>query len=142
MLAVLAFLPRVNNKILFCFLAVIATYIPDIDSEFSKAGRYTFSRIIQFFSKHRGVLHSFSLCFLISLILALFIPKMALPFFIGYSLHLFADSFTFQGITPFWPYKKESSGFIRTGSSAETTIFIFFILLDLWMFIFFARSLI
>lgn len=53
----------------------------------------------------------------ITLFFALFFPVISLPFFLGYSLHLFADSFTIQGIKPFYPIKKVSSWKIKTGGN-------------------------
>ena len=52
---------------------------------------------------------------LASIILATFFPILSLGFFIGYSVHLIADSFTRAGIQPFWPLKVRRSGFITNG---------------------------
>ncbi len=64
-------------------------------------------------------------------LLTLFLPIIALPFFLGYGLHLFADSFTVRGIKPFYPYKKKSSWRIRTGGKSEVIVFVFFLIGDL-----------
>ena len=115
-LAILLFVPNVSDfsdKFVFVVVALTATYLPDIDSAFSTIGRKEGARIVQFFVKHRGMLHSFTFCIAISILFTLFIPVLALPFFLGYGLHLFSDSFTLEGIKPFWPYKKSSSWKIR-----------------------------
>lgn len=135
-LVILLFLSQVNNKIIFFIVALIATIIPDIDTGFSTVGRMKGSRIVQFFTKHRGLFHSFTFCILISVIFSAFIPILALPFFLGYSIHLLTDSFTFEGIKPFWPFKKSSSWRIRTGSLTETTLFVMFLILDVLVLIF------
>ena len=103
-------------------------------------GRFEGSKIVQFLVKHRGIFHSFTFCILISVILAGFFPVVALGFFLGYSLHLLADSFTAAGIRPFWPSKISSSWKIKTGGLTETSLFAFFLLADLIIFIFMVKS--
>ncbi|MEM4230460.1 MAG: metal-dependent hydrolase [Candidatus Pacearchaeota archaeon] len=120
---ILIFVPYVNNKILFSIFAFFAALLPDIDSEYSAVGRHWFLRPLQFFIKHRGILHSLSFCILISILLSLFLPVLAFPVFLGYSTHLLFDSITLEGIQPFWPLKKRSDGFIKTNSHTEEAIF-------------------
>jgi len=133
--ALLLFLPHINNKIIFIFVALIATMLPDIDTGFSTIGKMQGFRFLQFFVRHRGFIHSFTFCIIVSIILAIFWPVASLGFFLGYGLHLFIDSFTKDGIQPFWPYKKTSSWHFKTGSLVETTLFVFFILLDIFLLI-------
>lgn len=128
---VLLFLPIVNHDFVFIVSALIATFIPDIDSRYSKIGRRKIARILQFFTKHRGVIHSFSFLFLITLIIAIFFPVLAVGFFLGYGLHLFIDSFTIQGIKPFWPLRKDSMGNLRTGGRIEKIVLWVFVIADL-----------
>jgi len=139
-LFILLFLPHVTSYYIFLPVALIATLLPDLDTGFSTIGKMKGSRIIQFFVRHRGLFHSFTLCIIISVIFAAFIPLLALPFFLGYSLHLLADSYTFEGIKPFWPLKKSSSWLLRTGSFAETSLFIFFLIADLFVFVLVIKS--
>lgn len=130
--AILLFFPFVNNKAVFVILVLIATVIPDLDTRFSKFGRKNpLTFILGFFTKHRGALHSVTLCFIIALILAFFIPILAFGFFLGYSVHLICDCFTKKGIQPFWPYKGISEGFLLTGGKIEKGIFTGFIIVDL-----------
>ena len=133
-LAILLFVSHVNYKFAFIIVALAATALPDIDSAFSTLGRAKPLRIMQFFIKHRSLIHSFTLAILLSLILAFIIPAIAFPFFLGYSLHLFLDAFTKEGIKPFWPWKKESSGFVRTGGRIEKGIFLVFAVADVLLF--------
>ena len=128
---IILFVQYVNNKLLFIFIALIATMLPDIDTSFSTIGKFKGFRFFQFFVRHRGFIHSFTFCILISLLLAVFWPVISLAFFIGYGSHLFMDSFTVEGIQPFWPYKKKSSWRLRTGSLIETSLFLIFVFIDL-----------
>lgn len=136
MLFVLLFLPHISNKFIFIATALVATLIPDIDTGFSTVGRMKSTRIIQFFVRHRGLFHSYTFCIIVSVLLALFFPVFALAFFLGYALHLFVDSFSVDGIKPFWPLKKVSHWRLRTGSYTETFLFIIFLLADIFLFIF------
>lgn len=133
--AILIFISSVEHKLIFVLVMLIATFIPDIDSKFSTFGKKKTFRLLQFFIKHRGIMHSFTFLMLISFFLVLFFPIIALPFFLGYGLHLFADSFTIRGIKPFYPYKKISSWKIKTSKKSEVIVFVFFVLVDVGLFV-------
>jgi len=137
---ILLFISSIENKIIFVLIALISTFIADIDSKYSTLGKKKTFRILQFFTKHRGIIHSFTFVFLVTLVFVLFFPIIALPFFLGYCVHLFLDSFTIHGITPFYPLKMKYKGKITTGGKAETTIFVIFIILDVLLFFFKAYS--
>ncbi len=132
---VLLLMPYVAYPVWFLAIALVATYLPDIDTKSSKLGHYWFFRPLQWFSRHRGMAHSFSFLIFLSLLFALFIPLLALPFFVGYGCHLLADSFTVEGIKPFYPSKKMSCGNVVTGSILETNIFVFFLIADIIIFV-------
>jgi inner membrane protein len=132
---ILLFISNIEYKTLFVVVTLIATFIPDIDSRFSTIGQKKIARMFQFFTRHRGVTHSFTFLLILSLFFVLFFPIIALPFFLGYGLHLLADSFTVEGIIPFYPYKERSSGKIRTGGKSEITVLVFFILIDIGLLI-------
>jgi inner membrane protein len=127
----LLFLPIVTHKIVFLGVILVAALLPDIDSPTSYFGHYKIWRPVQFIVEHRGIFHSLTLCIFVSLVFALVLPVLALPFFLGYSSHLFADSFTKEGITPFWPWKRMSQGILTTGTQVEFGIFITFLAIDL-----------
>ncbi len=129
--AIALFVSLVNAPLLFIFVALIATLLPDIDTGFSTLGKHRGFRFLQFFVRHRGIIHSFTFCIIISIVLAVFWPVASFGFFLGYGLHLFMDSFTAEGIIPFWPYKKKSSWHFRTGSLVETILFLIFVLFDI-----------
>jgi len=132
---VLVILPQLSNndKIIFIVVALISTYLPDIDSSHSKLGRKIVFRPVQFFFKHRGFFHSFLFLFSLTFILWIFFPKLALGFFVGYASHLLADSLTQEGIYPFHPFNWRLKGFIRTGGKIEFFIFLGFIVLNLFL---------
>lgn len=119
----LALFPFVAHRFSFLPLIVVATMLPDIDMAHSYLGKWRVFRPLQWFVKHRGLLHSLAFCLGITAVLAFFMPVIALPFFLGYALHLFADSMTIEGIRPLWPARWEARGFIRTGSTVEAVIF-------------------
>jgi len=116
LLAIIIF-PYLHEKIIFLFILFIATLLPDLD--------------LHFF--HRKFLHSFTFCLLLTFFLTLASWNIALPFLIGYSLHLLADSFTPQGIKPFWPLQWKIKGKLKTGSFKETVLF-YIILLCILIF--------
>jgi len=132
---VLVLLSKVEHKFWFVTIALIATFIPDVDSRYSTLGRKKINRVLQFFTKHRGIIHSFTFLILITFGLLCFVPVLALGFFLGYSSHLLADSFTKEGIIPFYPWKKKSCGIVKTGGKLETGILVGFLIVDLTLII-------
>lgn len=130
---ILVLINNVNNKIVFAVVALIATFIPDVDSRYSSIGRKRINRVLQFFTRHRGITHSLVFLILVTFGILLFSNVIALGFFLGYGLHLFSDSFTKDGIKPFYPFfpKLKSSGGISTGGRIEIIIFVLFVVLDL-----------
>ena len=120
----------VNKPLIFIPVVLISSFFPDIDSRFSYIGKKALFRPVQWTVSHRGIIHSYTLCIALSLLIAFFYPILALPFFLGYIFHLFADSFTIQGIKPFWPLKAVSKGTITTGGKIEKAIFYTFALID------------
>jgi len=130
---VLLFLAGMPNKIVFATIALISSILPDIDSAYSTIGKYKVLRIFQFFVKHRGAIHSLTFCVALALIFSFFMPPLAFPFFLGYSMHLLADSLTLEGIMPFWPSKTTINGRVTTGSYTESVIFFVFILLSVFV---------
>ncbi len=112
-------------------VALLATFIPDIDSRFSTIGQKKIARLLQIFTKHRGMIHSFTFLLTITLVLVLFFPVVALGFFLGYASHLFADSFSVDGIMPFYPSKKKVVELLELGGD-QKLLFLLFLLLRIW----------
>ena len=136
-LFILLIIGNVNNKIIFLSVALISTLIPDIDTRFSVLGKRRVFRILQFFVRHRKMFHSLIFCLIITSILVLFVHVLALGFFLGYGLHLFADSFTIEGIIPFYPFGKRSSWRIRTGAKTETILFLSVFAIDFLLLVYY-----
>ncbi len=141
LLFMLIFLKHVVNVIIFIPVFLIATLLPNLDQIGSKrrAGGNAFiitsSKII---SKSNGLLHSFTFCLIVTLIFIWYLPVLAFPFFLGYALNLLADTWTVEGIKPFWPLKTVSKGRVQIGGKIEDTIFFIFVMLDLaFLFIYF-----
>jgi inner membrane protein len=122
----------VQNPSFFIVFSLFFTLFPDIDSKFSRVGKGKIFRLIQIFLKHRGILHSFIFLFFVSFLLFLFFPMIALPFFVGYGIHLISDSFTVSGIRLFYPLNIVYYGAIKTGGSVERVIFILFLIANLF----------
>ncbi|MBS3089750.1 metal-dependent hydrolase [Candidatus Pacearchaeota archaeon] len=123
-LAGVILLPYVTHKISFIPIILLASLLPDIDSMHSYLGKYWIFRPMQWFVKHRGMLHSLTFCLLVSFIFAAFSPFLVLPFFIGYGLHLFSDSLTIEGIQIWWPKGRVARGNMLTGGRVEKILFI------------------
>jgi inner membrane protein len=133
LLFILAFLSKVEHQIVFVVVALVATFIPDIDSRYSTIGKNKINRIFQFLTKHRGVIHSFTFLIVLTLVFLFFVPIIAFPFFLGYGLHLVADSFTIEGIQPFYPIKAKSHGILETGGRTEFFILVAFVIIDFFV---------
>ncbi len=127
---VLLILPGVTHKVIFISAVLVASLLPDVDSGFSTFGKRALFRPVQVFVKHRGIMHSLTFAIVFSVVFAFYYPVLALPFFLGYAGHIFADSFTTEGVVPFWPFKKAVVGGFRTGGRVEDTIFIVLIIVD------------
>jgi inner membrane protein len=128
-------LPVINNKLIFCVVVLVASLLPDIDIANSYLGQKKIFRPLQWVVKHRGMIHSFTLCLIVSFMFAYYIPILTLPFFLGYSFHLLADSFTVEGIRPFWPLKKEVEGSIRVSGKREMLILIMILIFSALLFV-------
>lgn len=128
--AALLLIGAVNNKIAFFMVVMVVTLIPDIDISNSYLGKKWYFRPLQFFVKHRGIIHSLTLCVVLAFIISLILPSLALPFYVGYGVHLFLDSLTVEGVRPFWPLKGQIGGKIRVGGRVEDTIFVVFLIID------------
>jgi membrane-bound metal-dependent hydrolase YbcI (DUF457 family) len=136
---ILLFIPYISGiagKAIFSIVVLMATLLPDVDAGFSTINKIRGLGFIGYFLRHRGWVHSFLPAVVISLVFAIFLPILALPFFLGYSLHIFIDSFTMEGVMPFWPYKRNSNWHMKTGSYVETTLFVVFIIADFLFLVF------
>jgi len=133
---VILFFSSVEHKIIFVVAAIVGTQLPDIDSRYSRIGHRNVAKILQWFTKHRGIIHSFSFLIVLTIILVLVWPVSAFGFFLGYGLHLFCDSFTKDGIRPFYPMKAKTRGGLRTGGKLELGIFVSFVIVDVMLILY------
>jgi len=107
---------------MFLLVSAFATLFPDIDSKFSVIGKRF--KFLNFFIKHRGIIHSLTFLFGLSILLFIFFKEFLLPFAFGYSVHLILDSLTLTGIRPIFPFKFRIRGKIKTGGIFETVLFV------------------
>ena len=131
----LIFMNYFENGFLFLFVVLISTFIPDIDSRFSKLGKIIIFRPLQFFAGHRKIFHSFLFLGLVSFPLFFINEIIFYGFIVGYGLHLFVDCFSVQGVNLFYPFEYKLKGFIRTGSFFESFIFYCFLFIDMFILV-------
>jgi inner membrane protein len=122
----LYFLPFIEEKILFLPFVIIGSVFPDIDAIFSLFSKSKGGFLRSLFS-HRGFIHSLTAVFVLCILISFVYPPAAFPFFLGYGFHLLADSFTLQGIAPFWPLKTISNGRVKTGGKIEQILYFIFV---------------
>jgi membrane-bound metal-dependent hydrolase YbcI (DUF457 family) len=119
----LLFLPAVVYKWSFVIVLLFCSFLPDIDMSQSYLGKHRILRPLQWIVKHRGIFHSITLTLVITIVLMLYYPILALPFFLGYAGHLVSDALTQEGIRPWWPFKNEIKWKVRTGGRTEKMVF-------------------
>ena len=128
---ILLFIHQIPNPIIFLIVTIFATAIPDIDTKFSKIGKHF--KILNFFMKHRGIIHSFTFLFIIGIFIFFFAREILIPFVFGYSLHLLLDGITINGVRLFYPLKFRMKGRIKTGKIIENILFAVFLAGDLFL---------
>jgi membrane-bound metal-dependent hydrolase YbcI (DUF457 family) len=129
--AALYFLPHMNDKLIFAPTVLVASILPEIGNIlFAKKG-HKYMKVFKSKNPLGGITRTYTTCILVSIILAVIYPILAFPFFLGYSFNLFLNTFSTEGIRPFWPLKNKTSGHIATGGNIDLTIFILFLIFDL-----------
>ena len=126
--SMMLFLDKVDNKWIFVPVVLIASFLPDIGRGFRLARGRTIFKFTRVFSSLDGMFKSFTVCVLIAFLFAYYFPILAFPFFLGYAINLIADSWSVEGIRPFWPFAYELKG--KVGGVVEESIFIVFLLFD------------
>lgn len=129
---ILIFISYVNSKLVFAIMILIATIIPDLDTKSTYGKYFNFEPI----TKHRGFIHSFTTAAILAGLIAIKWPVASFGFFLGYSVHLITDSFTREGIQPFWPFKWKTYGPIITGGKIEEILFFGLIFVNVLFFLF------
>ncbi len=126
----LASLPFVNERNIYIFFAcvLLGALLPDIDKPESKIGSKVspLSNIIQSVFGHRGLVHTvWGMIFFCGLFWYFISRSYGAALSLGFFSHLFIDGFTKKGINFFHPVANlHLSGFIETGTSGETILFI------------------
>ena len=118
-------------SILSIIIICISSILPDIDHPNSKISKQNPLRFItKYILNHRGMLHSLFTPIFLYLLLAIIHKEFALLVFIGYTSHLFIDSFTKRGIKPLHPVLNfKIKGNTRTDSIIEKSLFFLIIIL-------------
>lgn len=126
-----------KNQILFIFLFLLFSLIPDIDEIKSKiSGKFkVLAWIISFFIGHRGLLHSIWMPILIYLLLFMVRMDIAIAASFGYLSHIVLDCFNVSGVKLLWPLQKKLKGFIPSGGLAENLIFLGLVVLDVYVMV-------
>ncbi len=117
-----------DNQILFAFITVFASALPDIDHPNSVVGRKF--RPVSFLFEHRGFFHSFFAIALFTFLTYGLSGSVlySSAFLIGYASHILADAITDAGIMPFHPILKfRLKGFFRTGAAYEYILLVFLV---------------
>jgi len=128
------FLPYIQgNKFIFLGVVLLASLLPDVESGFSAAQRHAIFSLqpIKMVFHKNSVFHTYSFLIPVTIAVAIFSPRLGLPFFLGYSSHLLIDSFSPNGIKPFWPLKHHVHGKIVPGGGIDKILFVVFLGVDL-----------
>ncbi|MEA3329753.1 MAG: metal-dependent hydrolase [Nanoarchaeota archaeon] len=115
---------KLENPLIFLFVGLFATVLPDIDSSNSKIGKKGISKILTAFSKHRGIFHSLIFVGIVYFFLWKYFYVISFGFLIGYCLHLFLDCFTKRGVKLFYPFKFRIKGILKSGGRFESFLFL------------------
>jgi len=126
-LLMIRYLPVSVNNYLLLAVIVLSCILPDIDCKYSLIGKRL--RPLSLLFKHRGFFHSIILAVILSIILFIFTRNSyyALAVIVGFVSHLFLDSLTKSGTTPFWPSKMRIKGRLRTGRLVDWILLIIFL---------------
>ncbi|MBT4604508.1 metal-dependent hydrolase [archaeon] len=101
----------------------IGALLPDIDEANSKVNKWSgpIGKIVAALFKHRGILHSVLLFFVLSLVVWKLVGQAyGIALFAGYLAHILGDSITPMGVKIFIPFSEfKIKGPIRVGSIWE-----------------------
>jgi len=116
----------IQNQVLFIFLFLLASLLPDIDEVKSKISEKVkpISWLVHFMLGHRGLMHSIWIPIILYLSLFLIRIDVAIAVSFGYLSHILIDGLTVSGVPLLWPLKKHMRGFIHTASLVETLVFL------------------
>ena len=124
------------NTGLFILVAVLASFIPDLDHPNSSANNtLKVTKVIPFFFKHRGLFHSLFFGILLGgIVWFLKDFELGVALCTGFLSHLLMDTITLEGINFLYPISRlHIAGPVRTGSWAETLVFLCVLAGIVWM---------
>ncbi|MFC1800682.1 metal-dependent hydrolase [Nanoarchaeota archaeon] len=116
-----------GNIFIFFALVLIGALLPDIDHPNSKINqKLKITKIFGYIFKHRGIFHTLFFALLLPGLIYFSVGKpYGTALFIGYLSHLLIDGLTVSGINFLHPIANlRISGFVETGTMAETMTFI------------------
>ena len=117
-----------GNEIIFFFLVLIGSVLPDIDEAKSKVNKSLgmVGWVVSFFSKHRGMFHSAIFGGLLFLVISLVSNSYyGYGLLIGYFAHILGDGLTPRGIKLFYPFSEfKIKGPLRVGGVGEWALFV------------------
>lgn len=126
-------LAQIDNSIIFFFILIGSTLLPDIDYKGSLLGRKV--KAVGEFFNHRGFIHTvYALAIFAVLVQVIWHNYIyTLAFSLGYASHLFLDMFSKSGLKPFW-FGKKIYGNIKTGGFMDNFFFVFLITVFILMY--------
>jgi inner membrane protein len=117
----------IGNKYLFFVLVLFGAILPDIDTPNSKISHKipVIPKVLNVFSKHRGIFHSVFIAILLGLFVSYFSKAYGIALFLGYGSHLLIDGLTKKGVNLLHPISKlRISGPIETGKLWELVLLV------------------
>ena len=115
---------------LFVLFVLIGSLLPDIDESSSIIGRKF--KLVGWLSRHRGFFHSFYFMLLVAVLFWFWSELAAFAFVLGFLSHLFLDSLTRGGVSPFLT-KKRFKGLLKTNSLVEKIIVLVLLCLNIYL---------
>ncbi len=114
-------------------LVLFGALLPDIDHKESIISKwfYPVAWLITLLFRHRGIVHSiFFIAGLFWVVSHYAGTAFAIPLTLGFLSHIIIDSFTVRGINYLYPLTTfKISGFIETGKTGETVLFLLLLVL-------------
>lgn len=131
-----------GNQIVFFFLVLLGSIIPDLDEPRSKINQWLgiFGKIIAFFTRHRGILHSLVLYIIVFFVMKHYLGLYyAKGFFLGYIAHILGDIISLRGVELLYPLSSfKIKGPMRVGGLLEWILFgVLFLLIgrEIWLMV-------
>jgi len=109
---------------------LVGSVVLDVDVSSSKVGRKWYSRVLQLYVRHRGIVHSFIFAVFVSWLVGLWRVDAGVGLFVGFVGHLFMDCLTYGGVRVFWPLGFRVRGSVKVGKYFEAVLFAVLVFVD------------